>query len=303
MKNKLAFFNGRTFFWGIGLSFIFKETGTSFWISNILGAILGFLFLLIIRKKNDYKVVKIISGFVLATAACAVFVHMGHTVYLKETPLWMLAFFPILCGVLASKSKEKPFQKVVTIFFAIVMFMFMFKIISLIPQTKPENFLPLMTVKWKSIIWGTITFAIISITPIICLNDISNKKEILLNYATAMTTVILTSFIIMGTLGLKASTLYRFPEYVVLKRIAMLDFISNIDNILNISLATDFIFTVIAGFKNMDIKNKIVQVVVSIIMLILIVIICQNNTYILTLFKFLPFIMFGLLIMTLLPKK
>jgi len=303
MKNKLAFFNGRTFFWGIGLSFIFKETGTFFWISNILGTIIGFLLLLLIKKKNDYKIIKVISGFVLATAACSVFVHMGHTVYLKETPLWMLAFFPILCGAIASKSKEKSFQKVANIFFATVLFMFLFKIISLVPQTKPENFLPLIPCELKNIIWCAFVFAIISITPIVCLNDISDKKNILLNYGTAMTTVILTSFIIMGTLGLKATTLYRFPEYVVLKRIEMLDFISNIDNILNISLATDFIFTVIAGFKNMEIKNKIAQVIIPILMLILIVIICQNNEYILSLFKFLPFIMLGLLIMTLLPKK
>ena len=178
MKKKIAFFNGRTFFWGIGLSYIFKLNGTSFWISNLLGTLIGFLLLLLIKKKNNNKIIKIICGFVLATIATSIFVHMGHTVYLKETPLWLLAFFPILCGAIASKSKEKPFEKVANIFFAAVLFMFVFKILSLIPQTKAENFLPFFPFEWGNILWGAITFALISITPIICLNDIKDKKEI-----------------------------------------------------------------------------------------------------------------------------
>ena len=143
MNNKMAYFNGRSMFCGIGISMLFSLTGSSFWIAGILGTIIGCLLLSFVKSVNDNKIIKTIGGFILATVSLIILVNMGHSLYLKETPLSILTIGALLPIYYISRSKKGPLKKTVYIFFIYSIILFFLKIIGLYSHISIENMLPI----------------------------------------------------------------------------------------------------------------------------------------------------------------
>ena len=195
--------------------------------------------------------------------------------YLRQTPQFVLAILPIIVGFMLSQSKESAYNRVVLLLFIFSIFMFFFAGAILSPSLKPANALPL-SFNFLNILKGTVIFVLTSITPVLCLNDFYDKKSLLTYYSTSTITVIAMSLLIVMVLGNQEAMLYRYPEFVLLKRIKIYEFFSNVENLFVIMIVTDFITTIGAGLKNMELNGKIKPTVV-IILLCLLTSICHED--------------------------
>lgn len=303
MKDKTSFFTSRSLFSGITISFIFGLCGSSFWISGIVGTLLGVILLLLVKKVNNSKIVKFITGFIFATLALIVLVNMGHTMYLRDTPLFFLTIFPVICVLIMSNSKSESLIKVANIFFIYSVFLFFLKILGLYSHIELDNLHPLIPINYKNILWGSIVYMLVGVVPILALNDISDKKNTVLSYLAASITVLTVSFLAISVLGLKEVQLYRYPEYVMLKRIEFLNFVNNVDNFFNFAIITDLLFTIAFGFKNMESSSKYAKYSGVILVTILTLWLCMRSSVLLYVYEYLPFIFIFLLILLLIPKK
>lgn len=302
MENKEAFFYSRVAFWGFGMSLIMNIAGTGFWISELLGMVIGFIILLCIKRVNDSKIIKSISGFIFAFLSTIIIANLGGTMYLKNTPNFILALAPVITGYIVSLCKKEAFKRTVYILFIFSMVTFLLAAATLIPSAKPANLLP-MDYNYLSILEGTAIFVLCTITPILCLNDFKDKKSLILNYSTSMASVFLISIICMMVMGSKEAMLYRYPEFVLLKRIKIYDFFSNVENLFVIMIVSDFITTTAAGFRNMDTKGKLIPLVVISSLTILASYTCSKSGIMTIFYKYFPFILIFLLVLTFFPKK
>lgn len=303
MADRMSYFNSRALFSGICISYIFRLTGTSFWISYIIGIILGVIVLLLIKKVNNCKLVKSFTGFIFALLSGSVLVNMGHTLYLKETPVIFLTVLPLIAAFIISNSKKDALIKCVFIFFVYSILLFFLKILGLYGHINIENLYPVFTSSVKDILIGALVVMLVSVVPVLSLNDISDKKNIIINYLVSMTTILFVSFFAISVLGLKEVELYRYPEYIVLKRIEFLNFINNVDSFFNFAIIVDLIFTMGAGLKNIEIGGKLVKIISVILLFILINYICYRCSLLLYIYSFLPLIMIIIFVIILIPNK
>ena len=138
---------------------------------------------------------------------------------------------------------------------------------------------------------------------VLCLNDFDDKKSLLTYYSTSTITVIAMSLLIVMVLGNQEAMLYRYPEFVLLKRIKIYEFFSNVENLFVIMIVTDFITTIGAGLKNMELNGKIKPTVVIILLCLLTSICCSHTNIMTTFYFYYPYILMPLLIVTLFPKR
>ncbi len=302
MGNKEAFFYSRFLFWGFGLSLILNVAGTGFWISELLGAVLSFLILALVKKTNNALWFKRATGFIFAFLATIVIANLGGTMYLKQTPNVFLVSVPLICGFIVSKTRETPFKKTIFILFVYSLFMFFASSGILANHVNLENLLP-QIYDIKGVLLGAVIFILTSVTPILCLNDYKDKKSVLLNYATGALTVLVMSFLVVSVLGAKEAILYRYPEFVLLKRIKIYEFFSNVENLFVIMIVTDFISTIATGFRNMKLEGKGTSYIPLVLVIILSTIACNHSKIMTTLYWYYPILLFLLLIPTFFPKK
>ena len=112
----------------------------------------------------------------------------------------------------------------------------------LLPGIEIDYFKPVMTSKINNILLGSLSFAITMTLPIVLIPNFKKyyKPKFYLYSAIILFIIIICTF---GNLGVEMSALYRYPEYIVLKRISALNFIDNVENIL-------FIIWIIIGFTS-----------------------------------------------------
>ena len=302
-KDKLSFFTSRTFFMGITISYLFSLCGTSFWIADIFGMFLGIIVLLLVKKTNQSTIVKFIIGFVFALISLIVLVNMGHTLYLRKTPLTFMSAFAIIGALIISSGKMTSLKRIAYLFFIYSLILFIFKILGLVPHIKVINLFPMFNTNINNILLGSVVYMLISVVPILSLNEINDKKNLILTYIVASITIFTVSFLAISVLGLKEVQLYRYPEYVMLKKINFLNFVSNVDNFFNFAIILDLLFTISLGIKNMSGFGKTVKYIALVFLFILTVYVCNRCDLLIYLYENLPYIFIILLIILLFPKK
>ena len=298
MKDKNTYYLSRAFFSSIGMSLIFTNCLTSFWISEILGIIISVIILYFIRPNNT-KILKIIVGFLMSLISMIILVNMGHTLYLNETPIFVLSLLPVIAVYILSKCEKKAFNKIGAIFFVCSIVLFALKILGLSPHFMVDNLKPYGLVGIKEIILGTLIFVSISITPIIYLDESNNRHELIKNYLISAFTTLVVSILAMGVLGLKEVILYRNPEYIVLKKISILDFVNNVDNFFNFAILLDLLFTSSIGIRAVSTKTRESNFILCMLLLIGTSIATRNNNIVVFIYYNLPYIFIVLLIIQL----
>lgn len=302
MENRQVFFFTRTLFWGFGLSLILNLSGTSFWISEIIGTILGLIILLFVKKTNSSKIVRSISGFTIALFSIVILVNMGGTLYLRNTPNWLLALIPIIGSLIISVSRKESLKRTLLILFTFAFIIYFAGSAILSVNAKTDNLLP-FTPELEGIIKATVVFVVTSLTPVLALGDMEDKKTLIQYYLIGTCTIILTTLLAVLVMGCKEALLYRYPEYILLKRIKIYDFFTNVDNLFVIPMVIDFIITAAYGFRNIEIFGKPGKVLFPLLMLIISVIATSSSTIMTFLYWNFPYILIFLLLLTLFPKK
>lgn len=248
--NAMAFLLPITMFFGVGLSSIVRSSLESFWISVIIGIILGSLivagFSKIFNRDKDKNLTtssKLKSiGYILISL---IFIYIGISIltnfiisiYLTEINPILIAI-PLLLIMFYASCKGKVVVARVSVLIAVLSMIFALGIIlNLTPEFKITNYLPLFNVKFQTVLMQGISFAIFSSSPLVLLglyapNDVDGYKKysLLKIYLISCLMITIIFSLTVGVMGVNMTSLYRYPAYIVLKRISFFRFVNNLEN-------------------------------------------------------------------------
>ena len=229
----LAYLLAFPLFMGIGISKMIRDVGSDVWISMIIGTILGlfiiFLFKKLPNKSNKYCSLIINTIFLLL--GTLIFNKLIGSIYLSKTPnlIIMIPGYALLIYTVY-KGKEALF-KTSSILIIVFMLLFLIAALVLIPSINIDYFLPIKTNSFSKIILSGVDMALLSTTPLVLLPNVKEKLNYK-NYLLASVTIYIIIICTLGNLGVDIAKIYRYPEYMVFKKISLLKSIENIENIL-----------------------------------------------------------------------
>ena len=229
----LAYLLAFPLFMGIGISKMIRDVGSDVWISMIIGTILGlfiiFLFKKLPNKSNKYCSLIINTIFLLL--GTLIFNKLVGSIYLSKTPnlIIMIPGYALLIYTVY-KGKEALF-KTSSILIIVFMLLFLVAALVLIPSINIDYFLPIKTNSFSKIILSGVDMALLSTTPLVLLPNAKEKLNYK-NYLLASVNIYIIIICTLGNLGVDIAKIYRYPEYMVFKKISLLKSIENIENIL-----------------------------------------------------------------------
>ena len=323
MKNKLTYFISRSSMFGIGFYLIFKETSKDSWISLLLGTLIGigiiYIYSLIKKSLNHkdfttelnktkigklYILIFIIFNLLLICTTLLILPLFVNSFYLTHTPKLVVNIpFLLLAIYLASKDKKvlENLSSLLCVFSIIIIFLFAFFLSKYI---KLNELIPIFTVKTTSILKSAFTFGIITSVPDILTINYSNNnfKNSLFNYLLGVSTLFVILFFTILALGSPLIEIYSFPEYAVLKKINVLNFIENIENISSFIWYFDMYMMLSINIRNLKdslprrFNSVILYSLLTICLLFSSLTIGGNYSIILIFVKYYPLILFSFFI-------
>lgn len=231
-------------FMGAGLSNILNLAKEEVWICGIVGTVIGYIILLIFSKLNEssFKITSLIANITLLFFGLYSTTKLISSIYLSNTPIYFIMIPNILLVLYTVKKGLNSFLRASFVLFIFFMILMIFSAGMLAPSVDLDFFKPVLINGAGKIILGSISFAVTSVFPILLMPDFKmqfSSKCYLLSSVNLLIVIVCT----FGNLGPEMSELYRYPEYIVLKRISALNFIDNVENIL-------FMIWIIVGFES-----------------------------------------------------
>lgn len=259
----LVYFSARALFLGIVYSWLISKGGPDAIIACILGTILGCLFTTLINKaplkSKIYRYIKIILYMLFLCIGTFVLEIFINDFFLIKTPKWFIITPSIILCIYTSFKEMTTFKYTSFILFFLSLFLIFIVMLCCLNIFDTNNLQPLFTSKVPSLFRSSLIFATVSATPQILVKDenIPLKKHLLYYLFTAGILIIVCVFI-LGVLSADVARVYRFPEYIVLKRIKIFNTIENIENILCSIWYIDYFIFLSLTFKNLykEVKEK-----------------------------------------------
>lgn len=290
-NTSIIYFLTRSLFLGYGLSLLFLQSGKDAYIGTILGILIGLLimyfytYLIHIKENQDLKdifkknkIIGLLGRFIFLLASLIIFsytiiIYKLFTVsflLVKSPELYVTIPIVILAIYLAFKDL-KVISRTSSSILPLAIIFILISMFSLSSSIKIDNFLPILTTKPPTIFKTAITFASISTMPnLLSLHFKGIEKNYLKMYLIGSLFLLLTLIFINGVYGEYLVKVFRFPEYMILKQIKLLDFIEKIENILAVMFIFDlFITLTMAIFSIKELvpenKNKLTTIIILII--------------------------------------
>ena len=291
--NILNFFNMQGLFLAIGFSKILISSKENFIFSILIGYILGMilLYFLDIKKKNN--IFNIILYSIISVYALVILINMASTMYLNLMSKSMISIPLLLLMLYILNKKEIVLYRVSNIMIFINICIYLFALICLIPYFDVSNFVYTNT-KGFNVLTSGLNYTILS-TSIVLMTRENKKKDISLlkTYTLATIFLIIDCVMIYGIFSYPLISSIRYPEYVLLKKISIGDFIQNIENIVSFIWLFNIIISLLYlsnSIKNCLKEKKLINIIIPILFILASII---NKYYVamLTMFNFEPFIL------------
>lgn len=294
----LVFFLCTTSFLEIGFSKLFNLGKPDILLIMILGILIGYFLLKMFLAINNFepnknifekntivfgKVLgKLINALIIVTLLIVSlslifnFIRFIRSQYLVETPTIFigLAFLGV-CFYAASKDGEIITR--IGIFLLLGNFLlFLASFIGLIQYINPSNLKPIFTAKpleWLE--YGYYFISLFALLPFLLsvfpknqvIDPDNYEKYIKRAYWGASIIIMIISFTIITVLGAELLTLVEYPEYIVLQKIGILNFIERIENVTSIQwifsifmTITTIVYGLRLGLKEtFQLKKKVVS--------------------------------------------
>lgn len=256
----LATFLSRTMYFGLGTSYVFHYGKKMTILGLTIGIILGYLilkFLLIKNIKSFFKtkiglVIILFLSFLLVNNALIAFSIMGSNFYLLKTPPLLIIiplFILILYGV---KKGLKAILRLSDILIFVSMIILVLIFTSIGHNIVFNNFLPLDFKLSRGFLNVIISSMAYSITPLLlelAIVDSPDKKSIEKGYLLGSFSILLMVIYIAGIFGTDFATRYRYPEYILLKKVNLFQEFLHLETFLAIIWFNDLLITsLLAGF-------------------------------------------------------
>lgn len=260
-----VYFLSRAFFIGYGFSLLFNLTNKDSWMSFLIGQLISFLVIfLIVKIKGNYQqreVLKEPGHFLLkglyflfslfvATEILFIFQTLASNFFLIESPNYFIIFPTVFLIYRICKNSWTTIGRVGSILMVLSLSMTLILLCTLTSYLSFDNFLPILTTPTTNILQSALYYAAYTTAPLLYLILIPKTNQSLPTYHLISSfTVILMGVFIIGILGPNLIRIYRYPEYMVLKGIKILDFIEKVENIFTMGTLFD-LFMVLAISMN-----------------------------------------------------
>ncbi len=287
----IVYFLTRSLFLGFGISLILHQSGKDAYFGASLGILIGLIITyfyndIISNKKEKslkslYKNHKLIGKIAQILMFLASYILLIYTLILycvfvisflliNSPVLYVIIPFLIIGFYLAFKSL-KIISRVASILMPISIIFSIIVFLGLGGFFEITNFLPILTNTPSSFFKTALSFAGISAFPnILTLHFHDDTKYNMKIYILAAISIVLCTIAINGVLGQALTSIFRFPEYMVLKQLQAFKFIEKVENIFsNIWIFDLFITAVMAIYSIKETiptkNNKLVTVLILVV--------------------------------------
>lgn len=310
----MIFFPILAMFSGIGIHNIIKVSKVDAYISVIISYLIGIvvlgLFLYIFNYRKDLSLdlkIKYLFGkyfgfvinyliiFLVMVIGVVLLYNISNfaiSQFLSDTPM---VVFMILFGIVLIYNVKlgiKNISRVSIVFFAIVCLLTIISTTGAMVDFELSNLKPVLENGVGGSVKGGFIMTMTNVIPIFTLlsiprNNIDSKKKINKNvfifytiaYIFAFVAIVLT----LGSLGIYLCELYQYPEYTVLKKISLFNFIDRIENFIYIKWIFNSVIclSLIIYYVSSSVHKKSKSLLPTILMIILVLgatFVFKNNT-------------------------
>ena len=302
-------------FSGIGTYSIIRSAKVDAYISVGISYILGFaiigLFIYILNYKKDLNinlkvkylfgrylgfVVNLIINILMMLIGVVLLYNISNfaiSQFLSETPL--LVFMALLGIILVYNVSIgiKNISRVSIVFLAIICFLTIISTLGTLPNFEFSNIKPVLENGISYPLKGGILLVLTNTVPIFALlmipknmimEETKLNKSLIIFYSLAFIFIFVAIFLTIGSLGIYLSELYQYPEYTVLKKISLFNFIDRIENFIYVKwiLSSVICLSLIIYYISQSIKkqsNKLVPLFTTTAMIAIALLIFKNNTF------------------------
>lgn len=264
-------------FSGIGFHNIIKISSTDSYISLIISYFLGLIILIITiyilnyqKDKSIHEKINLLFGNIIGTiiniiiniiliiiSVVLIYGICNFIVsqYLSETPILIIGIMLGLVIIYAVSKGIETLTRSNIIFLTIALTLSALSFISLFPQIDTNNLKPVLEHGINSPIKAAIVITLTNILPIIAIlvipknkiiNNHKTSKYLFITYTASYIIMILITIKTISVLGIHLTEIYQHPEYIVLKKISILNFFDKIENII-------FIKWILSSFSSLTI--------------------------------------------------
>ncbi len=275
-------------FLGMAIYNIFKIAKVDTWVSALVGGIIGIipllLILYIIKHSNGDNILdlnirifgKVFGNImnVLINISVILFVSLIlynlslflNTQYIPDTSslyIKILIIIPVIYGASKSISTLSRVSQIVLI---INVILFLISLFGIAGDVNFNNLLPVMSDGILNPIVGAIQYVIFGVLPLFFLTIIPTKlvpnsekitKKVSIMYIVVNVILFIIFFVTTAILGYEIISIYKYPEYMVLKRFSLFEIVERVEN----TLAIQFVFSMFvsitfgASFINTSLKR------------------------------------------------
>ncbi len=267
----LSFFLTRGLFLGTGFSLMLNSSGPDTLIASILGIILGFIFITIYyqiyQKKNPLKlnilnkILLLLLVIIILNDGLFCLTTLISSFYLIKTPPFLITSFLTIVIFVSSKKGLNTFARVAELLMPYAVLLIFIKTISFFPMIKTGNFFPILNESIPGILKTILIMASLTAIPQILL--LSTPKEKLtfkdysIGYLLGSISIILLIIPIIGVFGFPLARIYRSPEYMILKKLNLINFLEHLENIFSTSWIIDIF--ILGGMCSYIFNDKIIE--------------------------------------------
>lgn len=252
-------------FSGIGTYNITKIAEVDSYLSVIISYFLGLLplllFILILNYKPELNITEkinflfgkylgtiiniLINILILCIGIILIYNISNFAIsqFLDETPLLIFMIFLGLILIYNVSLEIENITRVAIVFLGMICFLTVISTIGILPNFELSNIKPFLEHGIQKPLTGGITLTLTNVIPTFMLLIIAKEKitdhqkinkYLLFFYSLAFLFILIATFLTIGSLGIYLSKLYQYPEYTVLKKISLFNFIDRIENFIYI---------------------------------------------------------------------
>lgn len=307
--NLLSYYLTRSLFLGGGISLLINISGNILILSSFLGLLLGYFLLYLFYKKGSInKICIVLISIMVLLINYLSNDTLTNTFLLSNTPTILIILVFLITCLYGSSKDLKVIGRVSEICIFITIITIFMGCIGLFKYIDINNLLPLLNNSFIDLIKGIVVFSSASLLPNLLLLDYKNDykfREINKGYIWGSLSIIIIIFYILTMYGSDLASIVRFPEYLILKKIKVFNYISNLENILvlewliNIIISGICITTILRNNT-----NKYLFYIINILIMVGEIILSINYRYVI-LVKNYCYYLFIVVILTslLIPKK
>ena len=307
--NILSFYLTRTLFLGGGFSLLINLSKNDFLITGFLGMLLGyFLLFLFFRKGSVSKVIcSFISSVVLLVGVLSNTVLTSNYL-LHATPTILIIFVFFISLLYALKKDFQVIGRVVEIFVIVSFFEISLALLSLFNLVEIDRMLPLLNSNTMNVIKGILIFCGASVLPNILLINYRDElkfRDVHFGYIVGCLLMIAVLFFVITIYGSEFASTVRFPAFLILKKIDIMGYISNIENV----LVTEWMFNMLISswvcirVLKENINKKLFWFIIIILFVFSNFVLNENYIFLIIVKEYFYYLSFIFVILSLVIKK